>query len=514
MNRRTFLGSSLGAVIAGNAPLNTFLQEAQASSSASAGSTSINNNPSSVKLNIKPVMTALIHTDVWEGPCRFNVVTPCEEEAQVVKTFQKFVNDIKNNRFPFNRGDVNIFEPNLITFSEDFSLKEEQLNKLDRDSREIDAYFIKPDGASIATFEIASRYNKPVILLGLSCRTVDIAAYSRSKGQQVLVPNNKDELGKLIYLLRAKKVFNKTRVLFPTERGLPPVASIASINDPQELEARFGITVMRISYQELTEEVDRVMSGKTERKHAEEFADRLIRNSRQSYLESKYVAASIQFYQTVINLMNRYDCNAFTIECFEFCSSRLPEKWKITPCLIHTLLKDQGFASSCEADFGALLSMRLLMSVSGKSSHLGNVFLRRENILEINHSAPGTRMNGYNRPALPYKLGRFTDCGWGTKAVVDFMNNNEKKITAVRINPLATKMLVLRGTLVGAGGWDKDHLGCSVAAHIKPLNSGDSEEFIRKQTDYGNHLIWVYGDYADQMEQLGNLLDMEVEVVS
>jgi hypothetical protein len=37
--------------------------------------------------------------------------------------------------------------------------------------------------------------------------------------------------------------------------------------------------------------------------------------------------------------------------------------------------------------------------------------------------------------------------------VVDFMNNREKTVTAARVDPSATKLLVLKGELVGASGW-------------------------------------------------------------
>jgi hypothetical protein len=115
----------------------------------------------------------------------------------------------------------------------------------------------------------------------------------------------------------------------------------------------------------------------------------LIRGAVQTYLDRDYVVRSFLFQRTIEHLMETHSANAFTIECFEFCASRLPEKWKITPCLIHTLFKDRGMASSCEGDLGALLGMRLLMSLAGKSSHLGNMFFREGKILEINHSAPG-----------------------------------------------------------------------------------------------------------------------------
>jgi len=517
MNRRSFLQTSIGTLVVGNAALQGCRTTSDAPSrpALSAASTAWSQTlASKTRINLKPVMTNIIHTGVWEGPCRFNVQPPNEEMAAAQKSFNEWAADIKTNGLGLDAEEVSILEPVHITFSEDFVLKPHELNKLKKDSSETDVFFIAPHGSSIASFDIGKEFHKPIILRGLNCRTVDICAYSRSNGIEVFVPNNIEELHKLISLLCARKAFTQTRVLLPTDRGLPAVASLTGINEPEKLRERFGIEVIRISYRELADEMERVMGSAAETDTARQLARQLIEGANKTYLEDKYVVRSMEFYSTVRNLMQRHHCNAFTIECFEFCSSRLPDKWEITPCVIHTLLKDQDIASACEADLGALLSMRLLMSIAKKSSHLGNMFHRQPNILVINHSAPGIKMNGFSEPGLPYQLGRFVHSGWGTKAVVDFMNNAEKRVTVARMNPTATKVLLLKGMLVGSSGWGEDKLGCSVEAHVKPVDTGDSVVFVRKQKDYGNHLIWTYGDYVDDMVQLCDILGLQTEVVS
>ncbi len=500
MQRRSFLQSGIGAFVVGNTMPNVSAVRLQ-------------NLAPQIRLNLKPVMTNMIHTDVWEGPCRFNVQSPREEKAAAQQRFTNWSAAIKAGGLGLDSEEVNILEPVHITFTEDFVLERDQLNKLRKDSSEIDVYFIVPHGSSIATFDIGKEFGKPIILRGLNCRTVDICAYSRSNGLELFVPNDDREFSTLVSLLQARKVFAQTRVLFPTDRGLPAVASVAGINDPDQLQERFGIDLVCISYRELAKEMERVMANASETDTARQLAQKLIGGANKTYLDDRYVVRSMEFYNTITNLMQKHRCNAFTIECFEFCSSKLPEKWNITPCVIHTLFKDHNIASACEADLAALLSMRLLMSVSKKSTHLGNMFLRDNNLI-INHSAPGIKMNGFNEPGLPYQLGRFVQSGWGTKAVVDFMNNDQKQVTVARMNPTATKVLLLRGKLVGSSGWGEDNLGCSVEAQIKPVESGDAIEFVRKQKDYGNHLIWTYGDYADEMVQLCDILGIETEVVS
>jgi L-fucose isomerase-like protein len=288
---------------------------------------------------------------------------------------------------------------------------------------------------------------------------------------------------------------------------------VGSIWDLPRLKKELGIAVRQIPYKELDEEMSRVMKDPSETKRAERAADELLQNAHKSYIDRKYVVRSLQFHQTVENLMARHGCNAFTIECFELCSSKLPDQWKITPCLIHSLLRNHGMASSCEADLGSLLAMRLLMSVAMKSCHQGNSDPRGEGVFRINHSVPSMKMNGYDQPDVPYQLGRFVTSGWGTKVVVDFMDNPEKTVTVARVDPSATKLLVLTGELVGASGWGTDKMGCSVEALIRPPE-GRADEFLRKRLEYGNHLQWVYGDYANEMQELGKIIGLQVEVIN
>ena len=515
MNRRGFLGAGLGSIVAAAAAGQNAAGAGAAAgaseplSPAQAGQAA---PPALVKLNVKPVMTNIIHTGVWEGPCRWHSVCVETETEQAEKRFAGWSKQMKEGGLG-RAGDVNVLEPAHVRFSEDFVLKPEQMAPLEADAHHIDAYFVYPAGSSIAAFQIGQRFNKPILLTGLGCRNVDIAAYTRNMGHEAFVAANNQELTELLSLLRARKVFRQTSVLFPTDWGLPAVCSVGSIWDLEALQERHAIVVKQIPYDQLAGEMERTMSDEPKSRQAEQMADELLRGADRSYIDRQYVVRSTQFYQAVQSLMRRHGCNAFTIECFELCSSKLPDKWKITPCLIHSLLREQECAASCEADLGSLLAMRMLMSVSRKSCHQGNSDPRGEGTFRINHSLPSRKMNGYDQPDLPYQLGRFVTAGWGTKVVIDFMNNDEKTVTVARVDPSATRLLVLRGELVGASGWDKDLIGCSVEALIKPPE-GRSDEFLKKRLDYGNHLQWVYGDYADQMQQLGEMLGLEVEVIS
>jgi L-fucose isomerase-like protein len=518
MERRNFIKSSVGATITGAAVLNgLYMKQLFGNTDGLIPDIDIP-SPHLTRLLVKPIMTNMYHTDVWEGPCRFNVLTMEEEKERALKSYNGFKDRLAQNSYGIDLSNVELFDPDLVLFVEDFKVTDEMYNKIEQDAQAADVLFIHPGGASIITHKIAEKYQKPVVISSaLNCRSVDITASFRSKGLEayIMEPDVNGEIDTGIFdLLRARKVFKNTRILYPSDWGWPPINCTASIDDIGQLKEMYGIEMVKISYKELASEMEKNLQSPQAIEEAQKMAAIMYENADHSYLDQKYVIKSMQFYQTVINLMKKHQCNSFTIECFEFCTSRLPQKWNITPCLIHTMFKDLGIPSACEGDLGALLSMHMLMSVSKKSAHLGNMFSRENGRMEINHSVPGIKMNGYDKPGLPYQLGRFVESGWGTKAVVDFMNNEEKDITVARIDPTGTKLLILKGMLVGSKGWDEDLRGCSVSAYVVGKKSGTALEYMVREEDYGNHLCWVYGDYANQMEKLGGMMGMEVTTVA
>ncbi|NLS98158.1 MAG: hypothetical protein GXX96_39010 [Planctomycetaceae bacterium] len=505
MNRRDFLATGSVAIAAGAALQGVI---AGAESPAGGAAVDIPGHPRDVKLCVKPVMTNIIHSASWQGPCRWTSATPEIEQANAERRFADWAKQLATKELG-RAGDVRLLEPVHMTFSEDWKLKPDQIAKLRADADETDVFFIIASGNARAAYEIGDMFGKPIVLNGLNCRNISIAGYTLAKGNEVYVAGEDMDLAEVLSLLRARKVFRHTTVLYPTD-GVPSF-SPDTVWDFDELRTRLGVTVKNITYREMAREMERMLGDEAESGPAEQAAVELVRKADRSFLEKNLVVRSMVFDRCIRSLMARHGCNAFTIDCFEFCPSLLPQKWLVVPCLQHAIFGNEGIASSCEGDFGILLALRMLMSVSNKSCHQGNSDPRPGGTFRINHSAPSMKMNGLDRPGLPYQLGRFVEQGWGTKAVIDFMNNEEKTVTVARVDPTATKLLVLKGTLVAASGWDKDLLGCSVEAVIEPPE-GRTDEFLRRRMIYGNHLQWVYGDYTKQLKALGDMLGLSVDV--
>jgi hypothetical protein len=528
MRRRDFLGGiSVGAA-------GSLLISNSAGASVSANpriefAKGPTDRPSDIRIAAKPVYIALIHSDVWEGPCRASAGGGTEQErADARKNFEAFSERLKDNVSK----DIELLEPVYIEYMEDFLIRPEELAKLEPDRNRTDIYIVSGRMPNYTSSIVAEAFKKPVLILGGYFTAVDAVASLNTSGFEGHTVFDIKDINRLFSLLRTRKVFQQTKILIVTDRGLPPIP-VHSCMDVDVIKDKFGIYSHFVSYREFANEMDRVLANRELGGKADDRAAQLIENAEETHIDRQYVRRSFEFYYAVKNLMRKYGCNAFTVECFEFCASRLAEKYKITPCLVHTLLKDEGIASACEADLNALLSMRLLMSVSNKSSFMGNPMHTSKDQIALNHSVPGIKMNGYDKPDLPYDLRHFVESGWGTKAMIDFTRLGEKTVTLARFDPLGKKIFLETGEIVDCTGYRKGVLsatrkreemspalvksllasheanliGCSLTAHIKVA---DAEASMRTLCKFGSHLTMVYGDYTQEIRDLADMLSLEV----
>jgi len=203
--------------------------------------------------------------------------------------------------------------------------------------------------------------------------------------------------------------------------------------------------------------------------------------------------------------MEKFNCNAFTSSCFELCSTQIPEKKKFVPCLTHTFLKDEGFPSACEEDMSVLFAMAILMYISKKSSYMGNPSVVDKNTIRIIHDVPGIKMKGIDKKGLPYEIRNFTVAGWGVNIRYDFSQDKGERITLARFDPLAEKILLVKGEILK--GINFNEISCSLGVEI---NVPDAMEYFHKASDFGHHLAMVYGDYTDEIKKIGKLMNFEV----
>lgn len=129
-------------------------------------------------------------------------------------------------------------------------------------------------------------------------------------------------------------------------------------------------------------------------------------------------------------LMDHYECNAFTAPCPDLCSTRRLSEERVTFCLTHSLNIENGIPSACDLDFNSLLTQAILENLSGKSVYMGNANVcsledgklptifsdfddahidhldDKTNLYSIFHATPTRKFDGFEQPLK--KFGKVT----------------------------------------------------------------------------------------------------------
>jgi hypothetical protein len=463
--------------------------------------------PVNSKIRVKPLYGAMIHSDSQEGPCRigtFQELSP-EAERRTAKESLKRFQHMMEGLSP----EARLLDPAYMEYGEDFTVPEEEFEKLEGDIDDVDIFLLSYRVPGI------ERYGKPVAMIGKGITNVDIAAYLRHRGLEGYAPLNIHEFNDLVSSLKVRKAFSRTRVLVVYKDTMisgrqlrHPAGVYSSIGDLDLWTKNVGVDFSLVTFEEFFEEMDRAEAERGE--EAAEITRRLIGEAQEVFMEEKDITNSVIPYLAAEALLRKHRCNAFTIPCFTLCTSKVPAERRFTPCLTHTLLKDRGIPSSCEADLNALMAMALLMYCSGRSAFMGNPFVEdiEGSTLRIGHDVPGLKMKGFDGPDLPYNIRPFTKGGWGVTVRYDFPRDKGQEVTVARFNPSGTRLLATRGEIVDGGGFDS--IGCSLSVLLKVP---DAAEFIHRQADFGHHSAMVYGDYTEKLRQISGVMGYDLELV-
>ena len=114
-------------------------------------------------------------------------------------------------------------------------------------------------------------------------------------------------------------------------------------------------------------------------------------------------------------------------------------------------------------------------------------------------------MKGLDAQPTSYDIQSFTKSGFGTTLRHDFNKDKGEKVTVARFDPSATKILISNGEIIGGNGLEG--YGCAQNMDIQLPNG---YEFWRESQNFGHHLAMVYGDYTENIRDLGDLMGFEV----
>ena len=469
-----------------------------------------------IKLHILPVYTHIIHTGAYSGPCRPGGSK--QEQDYDERVSLEYFDILKAKLSDYFDDSIVILEPVYLQMKDDFYVRDEDVDKLSGIMDQTDA--VLSIGHQKVTCDMALRFHKPVISLGC-CYGTDPIAKLKDLGMEAYGYIDLEHMRKKIHLLRVKKAVAQTKVLSVLKDNPVTVGVTSCISDLDKLEKVYGIRFHCMESREVLDAVENLSDSDMEK--AREITKELVENADSCAMEPEYVLRSVRFYVAVKNYLEKYNCNAFTIPCFEICATRVLNNQKYVFCLGHSLLKEDGIPSACESDINVLLALILLMNLTDSAPHMGNLhpvvkdyefalttlppeeLQKCDNLIRIEHAVTTRMMKGRHQAKSPYSIRSFTTDAWGATMGYDFDLDKGKTVTFLRFGPSGTKLMVATGEIVKAV--DDPGAGCAVGFYAKV---NDVEDFFQKQQQVGHHFAWVYGDISKEIIELAALWNLEV----
>lgn len=504
-----------------------------------------------VRLNVKPMFIKMYHEYAFEGPCRFGEGVQLTKEFDLNMAEEKYKSWIKQLKDAMPEDCVNLMEPVVIERDEQFLTTDEALEKLAVDHENVDLYWVGYASRPYdIVLEFAQRYKIPMAITQACCASAITSAECLSRGLEFYSFEAWEDATEYMNVLRARKAIAEMKVLCATRMtSTVSVSSPDSIIDPEKLTEKFGTRFRYVSAHELLDQMsyddpmeNHCTPGRKglnfddeDAKEIDRITDDLVGGAGAVEMDKEMVKKSVEAYYSINKFLDAYECNAFTAPCPDLCATRRLNNKKVTFCLNHSLNNEKGVPSACEYDIGAVWSMELLQAIGRRPSYMGNCFTspirngvraplpkalffnpdsvdqkmvdlkQMENVVLTFHSVPNRRWTGFDAPIRPYDIRRFAHSGFGATIRYDFAKDAGQVITMCRIDPTCEKLFVAKGTVVDGIGFKDTNCSEGVFFQVK-----DSKDFFKKQAAIGNHMPLIYGDFEDQVIELGELLGLEI----
>lgn len=444
------------------------------------------------KLNVKPLVGFLLHSEFWEGPCRAGIkeeMMPDVERKNALVQFEEYKKGLEGI-IP----QVNLLEPKMVTYIENFVVDQKYFDELEAESKDIDVYLVM--GWRIPKIE---RLGKPLVILAPGNEGIDVCAYCRSIGHEAYTGIDLGEVNEILHGLWVRKAVACTRALVLTAGEPSPFGLMSNIRDLEALRNKFGFEIVKKPFTNIFPYMDKVTDA-----DVEATVKKLLANSTDTRVNKEWLPNDIKYFVAAQRMMEEYGCNAFSTACHELCGSRIPQTRKFVPCLTHSLFKAAGIPSGCEEDINALLAMTVMMYATARPAFMGNPGFETDELLTLHHAVPSLCMNGFGTPDLPYKLWSFTGQGFGGKFQVDLSKATDTKITLGRFNPAGDTLSLKAGEVVKSTFVETY---CSPYYQIK---MDDARGFMHQLADFGHHQVLVMGDHRKKIYDVARYMGFAI----
>lgn len=501
-----------------------------------------------VKLNVKPVFCMFTHKYYYEGPCRMTGgegLKPGFDDVLNGQIFKGVMNGLKASC----PDDVcNVMEPNVVTTTDDWEMKDSYIEELLKDESETDVYFVLTlFGADRIWREFGRQSKKSIIIVPNQWNPMK-SAYYFNTGVETYVPFDWPEVTDYMRVLRTKKAIAKANILLVTR--FSDTITMAGADDSfinlQTVSEKFGTTFSPVNFHELMEQMGPMPEGgnsttpgritpnvtKKEIRELEIFADQLMREADECDISKEYIVNSLKAWKVINKNMDINDCSGCAIPCPDVCSTRRLNESKFTFCLNHQLNNELGIPSACKHDIAASLTMMAEICLSKQVPYMANTLpviesqgrvqwihqipedVREQikdtsNLYCVNMSPMMRKTEGIDGSVGKFAIRHFAyDQKFGAVIHRDFNENIGDTVTFARFSGDCKKLLIVKGEIVMGYGYELQNCNGGFIFRVS-----DTRKLYKEQAKVGLMLSMVFGDFTKDLERLAEVMDLEAILI-
>jgi hypothetical protein len=295
-----------------------------------------------------------------------------------------------------------------------------------------------------------------------------------------------DDFGDVLWRLRALyglKNARGTKVL--ALGGMAAYSAPAQELGPAHAQQRWGYEFVTVSHEQIAERVqqarnDPAVMREAERQTAQLLAQRNVTLATdRRFVVNTYVALKI-----IQDLMRETGATNVGVA---HCMGGLIPILDTPPCLVLSILNDEGFTAFCHTDVSHTLPGVLLRWISRKPSFVCNSHFPHHGVVTLAHCAAPRKMNG--RDYEPTKIMTHYESDYGAATKVQYRKG--QAITCLIPNLHCTKWFGFRGQIVDSPTFE----ACRSQMDIRI--DGDWRKLTREME--GFHTVVCYGDYLREI---------------
>ncbi len=336
-------------------------------------------------------------------------------------------------------------------------------------------------------------WGKPTVLVNTVFEIPYIYNFGPARGKKNVIPVSSSDFGDVGRKLRVLKAIRKLRDTKILVHGHELPGKFV-----KQAKEKLGVEFVKLETQRLVKAYKNADEGA-----AEKLAEKWINNAEEVVEPTRRdVVEACKLYLAVRKIIEEERARGIAESIFCLRSDDMP-----LPCLTIAQLNDDGLIGTCQADLAACLTQLMIGYIAEKPGFVANVHVdTARNLLGLAHCVSPTKMDGVNSEPEPYVLRNHM--GLYRSVAVDVRMRVGQKVTVASFVPFE-KMLIYTGVIVG--NVNQPHHDCRTYVAIKVKDAKRIlKNYLREDLPGLGHKVLFYGDWVEEVQDLGQLLGFDV----